>query len=73
VSPKGVGLLDLADEPPSIRGLAATFRSFILAQENAYDAYRRFIVKNGDIEPYRSSSAACAQSLLLGDADVELI
>ncbi|MEG3088555.1 hypothetical protein [Sphingomonas sp. PB4P5] len=73
VSPQGVGLLDLTDEPPSIRAMAATFQSFILAQANAYDAYKRFIVKNDDIEAYRSSAAACSQLPSLGDADVGLI
>lgn len=73
VSPQGVGLLDLADASPGIRALAATFQSFILAQANAYDSYKRFIVKNGDIEAYRSSAAACSKSPSLGDADVGLI
>jgi hypothetical protein len=73
VSPQGVGMLDLTNEPPSIRALAATFQSFVLTQANAYDAYKMFIVKNNDIEAYRSAAIACAQLPSLGDADVGLI
>ncbi|WP_260597595.1 hypothetical protein [Sphingomonas endolithica] len=73
VSPQGVGLLDPTDDPPGIIALAATFYSFVLAQANAYDAYKMFIVKNDDIGAYRSAPTACSQLPALADADVGLI
>lgn len=73
LSSEGVGLLDLSREEPSIKALASTFEGFLLAQANAYDAYKRYMVKVTDEPAYRAAAAACAASPAFLKVDVPAI
>ena len=73
VSPEGVGLLDLSSAEARIRALARTFAGFLLAQANAYDSYKRHMVKRSDERAYRADAAACAALPALAGADVPMI
>ncbi len=73
VSPMGVGLLDAVSQPPEIRALSPSFGAFLIAQANAYDAYKRHLVKANDLDGYRASAAACAAIPALANTDVQAI
>lgn len=60
VSPQGVGLLDIVAQPPRIRALAGDLTGFLIAQANAYDAYKRCLVEANDLDGYQAAAEACA-------------
>ena len=73
-TPGGLAALDRDGKEASLSLLARDFTSFIIAQANAYDAFRRLIAKSKDEVAYRAASAACAAlPSLQKTADVEQI
>ncbi len=73
VSPQGVGLLDPIASPPRIRAFSKTFSGFLMVQANAYDAYKRFIVKAKDEAAYQAAASDCAAIGAFLDADAPAI
>jgi hypothetical protein len=61
------------DEDMTLVPLAHDFASFILAQANAFDAFKRFIVEDSDLKSYRAAQEACAVHPVFQDTDVALI
>jgi hypothetical protein len=61
------------DQNMTLLPLARDFGSFILAQANAYNAFKRFIDKDADIENYRSAEKACAAHPAFRNTNVALI
>lgn len=53
--------------------LARGFGPFLIAQANAYDSFKRHIVKGNDEDAYRAEAEACAAEPSLADAHVLLI
>jgi hypothetical protein len=70
-SPQGIGLLD-ADGGQVIE-LAADFTGFLLVQANAYDAFKRFIIRAKDIDSYRGRQTAVQEVAVFADVDVAAI
>ncbi|WCP73904.1 hypothetical protein [Sphingomonas hankookensis] len=73
VSPHGVGLLDISAQPPRIRALARDFTGFLIAQANAYDAYRRCLVGAEDLAGYHAAAEACATLPAMAGVEVATI
>lgn len=73
VSPHGVGLLDTHAQPPRIRALARDFAGFLIAQANAYDAYRRCLVRAEDLAGYHAAVEACAALPVMAGVEVATI
>lgn len=73
VSPHGVGLLDITIQPPRIRVLARDFTGFLIAQANAFDAYRRCLVGAGDLAGYHAAAKACAALPAMAGVEVAAI
>lgn len=73
VSSHGVGLLDITAPPPRIRALARDFTGFLIAQANAYDAYRRCLVGAEDLAGYHAAAEACAALPAMARVEVATI
>ena len=73
VSPQGVGLLDIVAQPPRIRALARDFTGFLIAQANAYDAYRGCLVGAEDLAGYDAAAEACAALPAMAKVEVATI
>lgn len=73
VSPQGVGLLDIVAQPPRIRALARDFTGFLIAQANAYDAYKRCLVGAEDLAGYHAAAEACAALPAMAGVEVATI
>lgn len=73
VSPHGVGLLDITAQPPRIRALARDFAGFLIAQANAYDAYRRCLMGADDLAGYHAAAEACAALPAMAGVEVTVI
>lgn len=73
LSPEGVGLLDFSGREPRIVVLAPSFETFLLAQANAYDAYKRNIVEEENEQAYRAAASACAALPYYSTTDVPAI
>lgn len=73
VASQGVGLLDLVAQPPRIRALAHDFTGFLIAQANAYDAYKRCLVQTADLAGYHAAAEACAALPVMVGVEVAAI
>jgi len=70
-SPQGIGLLDI--DGNRIVALAPDFTRFILAQANAYDAFKGHIVKAKDEASYRGVQERVAKEPAFAGVDVAAI
>ena len=67
------GLLQREDTEIAAIPLARNFAAFLVAQCNAYDAYKRHIVEGGNVEGYFAEADAIVASGALNDADIAMI
>lgn len=73
VSPQGVGIYDPDRMPDGPRIVASDFAGFLLAQANAYDAYKAHIVQQADGEAYRRRQSDTARAPRFATVDVAAI
>jgi hypothetical protein len=70
-SPQGIGLFD--PDGGRVIALAPDFTGFLLVQANAYDAFKRFIVRIKDADGYRAQQMAVQETAAFSGIDVAAI
>lgn len=70
-APEGIGLFD--PEQENVTMLAPDLASFLVVQANAYDAYKRHIVKARDEAAYNTERDLVAGSPAFADTDVTAV
>ncbi len=73
VCSQGVGIHDPDRMPAGPRIVAPDFAGFLLAQANAYDAYKAHIIRHDDKEAYRRRQAEIMQTPRFAAVDVAAI
>ena len=73
VTKDDTGLLKGRESNRTTVPLARNFAAFLIGQCNAYDVYKRLIVKKEDVVAYRNEASAIAASGLLPHVDIEAI